>query len=121
MADILISQPAALATKRTRNTALAASASNDVFSGAATIRALTISNIAGAAAAYYKSADAAAFTVGTTQPALQARVAAGKQLFLHLTTGWVLSTGLSHCAVANPATSDTTAPNAAQDVEAFSG
>lgn len=121
MATQLIPVPAELASERLQNSALAGAADNDVFAGTQTLRAITLDNLSGAAAAYYKAADAAALTVGTTSPDLQCRVSGGSQLVIAFGTGYVLGTGWSQCAVTGAEVAAQTAASPALVLEAIAG
>ncbi len=109
--------PAAVGDSKYLNENLGASADNDIDSGGATLYIVEVDNTANSAASYIKFYDAAAPTVGTTDPIEMYKIAAGKRTTWIIPRGLTFGTGLSLAVTTTPGTGGTTSPASAVIVQ----
>lgn len=113
MANETYPSPAAVGAFNYINENLGASADNDINSGAATLYIVEVDNTANSAASFIKFWDAAAPTVGTTDPMEMYKITASKLETWIIPRGLVFGTGMSVAALTTGGTGGTTSPASA--------
>jgi hypothetical protein len=106
-----------VASRLAADTAMGATAQNNVFGAPVTLHLVEIDNTANAGApSYVKLYNAVSCVPGTTDPTVVLMAPAATKLTYAVPGGVIFATGLSCCCVTSPGTPGTTAPTSSVPV-----
>tara|TARA_Y100001963_G_C6441023_1_gene291401 strand:+ start:96 stop:461 length:366 start_codon:yes stop_codon:yes gene_type:complete len=113
MAVTVTNQSNPLGSKLVQDSSAGNTAADNTTGSSGTLYLVEIDNTANASIVYFKMADSADATAGTTAAGLVLMVPASTKMSFAFPTGISFSTGFSHWCVTGAAESNTTAPGSA--------